>query len=48
MISHRNVIASALQHTTFDKPARSKGGVMTQNTLGPLPLSHFYGLVVVS
>ncbi|KAH7029593.1 uncharacterized protein B0I36DRAFT_270302 [Microdochium trichocladiopsis] len=48
MISHRNVIANAMQHTAFDKPARARRGITTQNTLGPLPLSHIYGLVVVS
>ncbi|KXJ88360.1 phenylacetyl-ligase [Microdochium bolleyi] len=48
MISHRNVIANAMQHAAFDKPTRDRRGVTTQNTLGPLPLSHIYGLVVVS
>ncbi|KAI6356013.1 hypothetical protein MCOR25_008012 [Pyricularia grisea] len=47
MISHRNVIANVLQYNTFDAPNRAKRGVTTQATLGLLPFSHIYGLVVI-
>ena len=48
MISHRNVIANVLQLVTFEQPARRKRGIETSNINGFLPMSHIYGLVVIS
>ncbi|POR36409.1 Putative 4-coumarate--CoA ligase 1, partial [Tolypocladium paradoxum] len=48
MISHRNVIANVLQICTADSVARKELGVDTQTTLGVLPFSHIYGLVLVA
>lgn len=53
MISHRNVIANTLQIVTFDGVGRSRvakeSGLTnyTENTLGLLPMSHIYALVVI-
>jgi acyl-CoA synthetase (AMP-forming)/AMP-acid ligase II len=51
MISHRNVIANVLQMTVFEKSYRDKrappGGVYTAVSLGLLPQSHIYALVVI-
>ncbi|KAH7358503.1 luciferin 4-monooxygenase [Plectosphaerella cucumerina] len=47
MISHANIMANALQYSTFDTVARTKFGVKTQAVLGLLPFSHIYGLVVI-
>ncbi|OQD88148.1 hypothetical protein PENANT_c004G07755 [Penicillium antarcticum] len=50
MISHRNVIANVLQIAAFEKAYREKrappGGVYTAVSLGLLPQSHIYALVV--
>jgi acyl-CoA synthetase (AMP-forming)/AMP-acid ligase II len=54
MISHKNVIANVLQIATFETPGRDalkkQLGVSeyTENCLGLLPMSHIYGLVVVT
>ncbi|KAJ0166487.1 4-coumarate--CoA ligase-like 2 [Colletotrichum tanaceti] len=48
MISHRNVIANVLQFTTYDSVARKELGIKTQATLGLLPFSHIYGLVIIA
>ncbi|KAH8682087.1 hypothetical protein BX600DRAFT_447723 [Xylariales sp. PMI_506] len=48
MISHRNVIANILQHTTYDSVGRKQRGIETQVELGLMPFSHIYGLIVVS
>jgi acyl-CoA synthetase (AMP-forming)/AMP-acid ligase II len=52
MISHRNVISNVLQINTFDRPtrlARGKNGKTAVDvSLGLLPMSHIYGLVVGS
>jgi acyl-CoA synthetase (AMP-forming)/AMP-acid ligase II len=48
MISHRNVIANILQQSTYESVARKQRGVVTQVLLGLMPMSHIYGLVVVS
>ncbi|KAK0752619.1 4-coumarate-CoA ligase 2 [Schizothecium vesticola] len=48
MISHRNVIANVLQHTTYESVGRKLRGVETQVELGLLPMSHIYSLVVIS
>ncbi|KAK5135564.1 hypothetical protein LTR08_005044 [Meristemomyces frigidus] len=54
MISHKNVIANILQYSTHEEPtrhvlARSKGiAQYTESTLGLLPMSHIYGLVVIA
>ncbi|KAI0130164.1 hypothetical protein BJ170DRAFT_618939 [Xylariales sp. AK1849] len=48
MIAHRNVIANMMQIRWHEAVAREMHGVDTQMTLGLLPLSHIYGLVVVA
>ncbi|KAH8662127.1 hypothetical protein BX600DRAFT_382106 [Xylariales sp. PMI_506] len=48
MISHRNVIANVMQARWFESVGRKKNGVSTQITLGLLPLSHIYGLVLAA
>lgn len=48
MISHRNVIANATQLGLHDRESREKLGVDTQATLGLLPFSHIYALVVIT
>jgi acyl-CoA synthetase (AMP-forming)/AMP-acid ligase II len=48
MVSHYNVIANVLQAFHFDSVPRKQIGLETQNYLGVLPLSHIYGLVLVS
>ncbi|KAI1466557.1 acetyl-CoA synthetase-like protein [Daldinia caldariorum] len=48
MIAHRNVIANMMQIRWHEDPGRRAKGVETQVQLGLLPLSHIYGLVVVS
>ncbi|UNI24275.1 hypothetical protein JDV02_010035 [Purpureocillium takamizusanense] len=47
MISHRNVIANVLQICASDSVSRAHIGLQTQTTLGVLPFSHIYGLVLV-
>lgn len=44
MISHRNVIANTMQIAAFEKGHR---GSSTEVTLGLLPQSHIYALVVI-
>ena len=54
MISHRNVIANTIQLNTHEEPAREDYkrrqllGSYTENCLGLLPMSHIYGLIVIS
>ena len=48
MISHRNVIANAMQYALFESYSREKQGVKTQVELGLLPFSHIYALVVIA
>lgn len=54
MISHRNVIANTIQLVTHESPAREDYrsrqllGSYTENCLGLLPMSHIYGLIVIS
>jgi acyl-CoA synthetase (AMP-forming)/AMP-acid ligase II len=48
MISHRNVIANVIQYTTYESVSLKARGVDTQVSLGLLPYSHIYGLVVVT
>ncbi|KAK6580225.1 hypothetical protein PZA11_007247 [Diplocarpon coronariae] len=50
MISHYNVIANVLQIETYERPTRDKRAEddKTDVTLGLLPLSHIYGLVVIA
>ncbi|SPO01635.1 probable phenylacetyl-CoA ligase [Cephalotrichum gorgonifer] len=48
MISHRNIIANVLQHTTYESVGRRQRGVDVQNVLGFLPFSHIYALVVIA
>ncbi|KAK3717602.1 hypothetical protein LTR37_005668 [Vermiconidia calcicola] len=54
MISHRNVIANTLQIITHEAPAREDFAwrnmvqTYTENCLGLLPMSHIYGLIVMS
>ncbi|QIW94744.1 hypothetical protein AMS68_000262 [Peltaster fructicola] len=53
MISHTNVIANTLQIVSFDGPNRTRmmkelgASEYTENTLGLLPMSHIYALVVI-
>ena len=50
MISHRNVISNVLQIGGFEKPSREARpeSERTEVSLGLLPLSHIYGLVVIA
>ena len=54
MISHVNVIANTMQIRTFEQPGRERlrkargVEVYTENCLGLLPMSHIYGLIVIS
>lgn len=48
MISHTNLIANVLQHTTYDTYGRKQNGVEVQNVSGFLPFSHIYGLIVAA
>ncbi|KAI1343576.1 acetyl-CoA synthetase-like protein [Xylariaceae sp. FL0016] len=48
MIAHRNIIANMMQIRWYDETARKGLGVVTQEVIGLLPLSHIYGLVVVA
>ncbi len=53
MISHKNVISNTLQITAYDKPGREetmkKANIADsqETTLGLLPMSHIYSLVVI-
>ncbi|KEZ41351.1 hypothetical protein SAPIO_CDS7464 [Scedosporium apiospermum] len=47
MIAHANVIANILQVTTYESVPRKQNGVGTQVSLGLLPFSHIYALVVI-
>lgn len=50
MISHRNVIANTLQLCAFEKTHRSSPdrASYSEVTLGLLPQSHIYALVVIN
>lgn len=52
MISHHNVISNVIQIEAFERTIRDgrrhRGEETTEVTLGLLPLSHIYGLVVVA
>lgn len=54
MISHRNVIANTMQVNTHEAPSRQEEArramvqSFTETSLGLLPMSHIYGLVVGS
>jgi len=54
MISHYNVIANTLQIATYETPDRkamqkkTDNPSYTESALGLLPMSHIYGLVVIS
>jgi acyl-CoA synthetase (AMP-forming)/AMP-acid ligase II len=48
MISHRSVIANILQYTVFESVGRKQQKISTQVELGLMPMSHIYGLIVVS
>lgn len=54
MISHYNVIANTLQISTHEEPDREilcrkeNNTHYTENTLGLLPMSHIYGLIVIA
>ncbi|KAM6524281.1 hypothetical protein FSOLCH5_004882 [Fusarium solani] len=48
MISHYNVIACILMIHTFEQGDHREGVLNTQVSLGVLPFSHIYGLVVVA
>ncbi|KAH7146892.1 hypothetical protein B0J13DRAFT_664595 [Dactylonectria estremocensis] len=46
MISHRNVISNIMMVRLYDQAGRNTAKIETQVTLGLLPFSHIYGLVV--
>ncbi|KAM4064980.1 AMP-binding enzyme [Hirsutella rhossiliensis] len=48
MISHLNVIANITQLCIGDSVPRKQLGIQTQTSLGVLPFSHIYGLVMVA
>jgi acyl-CoA synthetase (AMP-forming)/AMP-acid ligase II len=50
MISHRNVIANTMQIVAFEKSHRlsADGDSISEVTLGLLPQSHIYALVVIN
>lgn len=48
MISHRNVIANVLQYCAYESVARASSKIDTQVSIGLLPFSHIYGLVVIT
>lgn len=48
MISHHNVIANVMQFTAHNSVVADKNGLGPQATLGLLPFSHIYGLVVIA
>lgn len=48
MISHRNVISNMMQIRWYESVGRQEKGIETQIALGLLPISHIYGLVVVT
>ena len=54
MISHKNVIANTLQIFTHESVNRANVArrnmvqSYTENALGLLPMSHIYGLIVIS
>ncbi|KAJ5665016.1 Acyl-CoA ligase inpC [Penicillium maclennaniae] len=47
MISHRNVIANTMQIALFERSHRASSNSSTEVTLGLLPQSHIYALVVI-
>ncbi|KAJ5304007.1 uncharacterized protein N7443_003667 [Penicillium atrosanguineum] len=47
MISHRNVIANTMQIAAFEKSHRASSNSPPEVTLGLLPQSHIYALVVI-
>ncbi|PHH80838.1 hypothetical protein CDD83_3660 [Cordyceps sp. RAO-2017] len=48
IISHRNVIANIVQLCLPEVGTRRQLGIRTQTSLGVLPFTHIYGLVMVS
>ncbi|SPO00160.1 probable phenylacetyl-CoA ligase [Cephalotrichum gorgonifer] len=48
MVSHRNVIANSMQIRLIDRDPRKEIGIDSQVTMGLLPFSHIYALVVVT
>jgi acyl-CoA synthetase (AMP-forming)/AMP-acid ligase II len=48
MISHRSIITNMMQMRWFDSVHRRAKGIEMQTSLGLLPLSHVYGLLVVA
>jgi hypothetical protein len=48
MISHRNVIANIIQYVTHESKPRASRNIRTQVSMGLLPMSHIYALVVVT
>lgn len=48
MISHRNVIANTMQYVVHESYGRKLAGVETQGSLGLLPFSHIYALVIIA
>lgn len=48
MVSHRNVIANSMQISMHDSQSRKELGFENQVSMGLLPFSHIYALVVVT
>ncbi|KAL5884429.1 hypothetical protein ACKVWC_003398 [Pyricularia oryzae] len=48
LVSHYNVICNVMAHVAFDVVARKRRGFETEVELGLVPMSHMYGLLVVS
>ncbi|KAI0393399.1 acetyl-CoA synthetase-like protein [Xylariaceae sp. FL0594] len=48
MIAHRNIIANIMQIRCHESVGRAQRGVEVQTTIGLLPFSHIYALVVVT
>lgn len=48
MVSHRNVIANTMQVSLHDAQSRKELGFENQVSMGLLPFSHIYALVVVT
>ncbi|ELQ38951.1 4-coumarate-CoA ligase 2 [Pyricularia oryzae Y34] len=48
LISHHNVISNVVAHVAYDSVGRRIHGIETEVELGLVPMSHTYGLLVVS
>jgi acyl-CoA synthetase (AMP-forming)/AMP-acid ligase II len=48
MLSHANIISNIIQIALYDEPSHKELGIETQVSLGLLPLTHAYGLIVAA